>query len=158
MGYLTHQLEKLASAVEDSAKEKLDTLKAIGGGAAGAATGALGTGTLASILENAKLRAVFNSKPYQRLAQKEVNLINQLSPLHRYYDPELSAKNLLKLDPGAMRNEIKVMAALDKLRRVKSKMEAKGKLGTMAKLGLTGLGLASSAGLGALGANMATSD
>lgn len=158
MGYLTQQLEKLASAAEASAQEKLDNLKALSGGAAGAATGALGTGALAGILENVKRKAVRNSKPYQRLAQKEVNLINQLTPAHRYYDPELSAKNLLKMDPGIMRNEIKVMAALDKLRRIKSKMLAKGKLGTAANLGLAGLGLASSAGLGALGANMATSD
>lgn len=157
MGYLTHQLKKIASAVETSAQEKLDNLKALGGGAAGAATGALGTATLASILENVKRRAVLNSKPYERLLSKEVKLINQLAPESRMA-PELVAKHLLKMDPGAMRNEIKVVAALDKLNRIKSKMLAKGKLGTMANLGLTGLGLASSVGLGAIGANMATSD
>ena len=90
-------------------------------GAAGAATGALGTGTLASILENAKRQAVLNSKPYDRLLQKEVKLINQLVPESRMA-PELSAAQLLKMDPGTMRHEIKVVAALDKLNRIKSKM------------------------------------
>lgn len=157
MGYLLNKMEKLASAAETSAQEKLDTLKAIGGAAAGAATGAYGTALLGSMLEDAKLKAVTKSKPYQRLLSREGKLINQLTPDHRMLEG-LSAERLLKMEPAAMKNDIKVMASLNKLRRVQAKMRAKGKLGTAAKLGLTGLGLASSAGLGALGTHMAVSN